>query len=192
METQTVIFLGPQGSGKGTQVENLIDHLGRESVVDIQTGRGFRALKRGEGFTARRIGEILDSGQLVPDFHTYAIVVDELRERLTEENHLTFDGFPRNVTQAEFLDEVLAFYERENVSVVYLDTPEAVVRERMMGRGRSDDTQESINERLRLYKEQTEPILEYYRNRPNTKFISLDGSQTINEVFTAIKTELNI
>ena len=192
MQTQTVIFLGPQGSGKGTQVDNLIAELGAENVVDGQTGRGFRALKEGTGYTAARIGELLDAGQLVPDFHTYAIVVEELKARLSEDSHVTFDGFPRNVTQAQFLDEVLAFYNRSTISVVYLDTREAVVRERMMGRGRSDDTEESINERLRLYKEQTEPILSYYRERPDTNFIRVDGAGTMEQVFNDIKTGLGI
>lgn len=196
MQTQTVIFLGPQGSGKGTQVENLIKYL-RESdptnnVVDIQTGRGFRALKESDTHTASRVTKLIENGQLVPDFLTYAIVAEELKERLQEKSHLTFDGFPRNVFQAKFLDEVLSFYNREQVSVVYLDTPEEVVRGRMMGRGRSDDTEESIKERLRLYKEQTEPILSYYKDRPDTNFIALDGSKSINEVFTGIINGLGI
>jgi len=188
----TLIFLGPQGSGKGTQVENVIDALGRAQVVDVQTGRGFRAMKESNSYTATRVTEIIESGELVPDFLTTGIVANELQQRLEADHHLTFDGFPRNTEQAAFLDEVLAFYNRTNVTVVYLDVPEDMVRERMLERGRADDTQESINLRLKLYKEQTEPIITYYQNRPETEFVTIDGSQTIEEVFTDIKTALNI
>jgi len=196
MQTHTVIFLGPQGSGKGTQVTNTINHLKEidteAKIIHLQTGEGFRALKNSDTFLAKRITSIIESGELVPDFLTTAVVVNELKDTLEEDTHLFLDGFPRNVTQAQFLDELLQFYGREDISVIYLDTAEAVVRERMMGRGRSDDTEESINLRLKLYKEQTEPILDYYQHRPQTNFITLDGAQTIAEVFSGIKSGLNI
>ena len=196
MQKQTVIFIGLQGSGKGTQVANLVSLLkesdSESDVLDLQTGRGFRALKDSDTYTARRVTEMIENGQLIPNALTYAIVVNELSEKLEENTHLTLDGFPRNVAQAEFFDELLAFYNRSSLSVVYLDTPEEVVRERMMSRGRVDDTEESINERLRLYREQTEPIISYYKNRPDTNFIRIDGSGDIDTVFTEIKKGLGI
>ncbi len=196
MKKQTVLFIGPQGSGKGTQVTNLIDYIKSEdadaSVIHLQTGEGFRALKNSDTFMAQQITELIESGQLVPDFLTTAVVVNELKDKMGEDTHLMLDGFPRNVTQAEFLDELLQFYGREAMTVVYLDTPEEVVRERMMGRGRSDDTEDSINERLAQYRVQTEPLIDYYQNRANTNFVSLNGAMSINEVFTGIKDGLEI
>lgn len=194
MNTNTVIFLGPQGSGKGTQVNNLTAALKEREVTSplfhLQTGEAFRALKNSDTFTARRVTELIEGGQLVPDFMTTAVVVNELKDVLTPETVLICDGFPRNVTQAKFFDELLSFYERPDLAVIYLDTPEAVVRERMMGRGRSDDTEASINQRLALYKAQTEPLITYYQARPDTNLIRIDGSLPINAVFSAISNGL--
>jgi adenylate kinase len=196
METKTIIFIGPQGSGKGTQVKELITYIhgqdNTKTVLEVQTGKGFRELAEGESYTSFRIKDILNNGGLVPDFLTQAIVVNQLIGGLTSDTHLIMDGFPRNLEQARFIDDLLAFYLRANISVVYLDTPEDVVRERMLARGRSDDTEASINERLRLYKEMTEPLLDYYQSRDNTEFVTVDGAKTISEVQVDIKTGLKI
>lgn len=190
MQPRSIIFIGPQGSGKGTQVEMLISYLEKNhpshKIVEVQTGRGFRELAQEGSYTSLRIKSILEHGGLVPDFLTEAIVVNQLIADLSSDSHIIMDGFPRNLGQAEFVDDVLAFYLREQLDVVYLETPEEVVRERMLARGRSDDTHESINERLRLYKEMTEPLLEHYKNRPNTNFVVINGAQSEDEVHTAI------
>lgn len=194
MQRKTIIFLGPQGSGKGTQLEKVRDYFHsvtpEQPVVTLETGKAFRALKTEDSYYANSITELIEAGKLVPDFITDALVLSDLRAKLTETAHLLLDGFPRNVNQANFLDKVLAFYQRMNIDVVYLNTPEEVVRARMMGRGRSDDTEEGINERLRLYKEQTEPLLEFYRTRPQTNFIEIIGSDGIEDIFTSLITRL--
>jgi len=196
MDKQTVIFLGPQGSGKGTQVTNLVSYLKEHDpdrqVVQLETGKVFRALKDSDSFLATRVTETLETGQLVPDWLTCSVVVSELKHHLGPDDHLTFDGFPRNVSQAKFLDEVLRFYERTPLSVIYLNAPETTVRERMKGRGRSDDTEQSINERLALYRAQTEPLIDFYKARTSTNFIEIDSSQTITEVFKEITSGLGV
>ena len=196
METKTIIFIGPQGSGKGTQVKKLINYIksqdNSKTFLEVQTGKSFRDLAEGESYTSFRIKDILNNGGLVPNFLTQAIVVNQLIRDLSSETHLIMDGFPRNLEQARFIDDLLAFYLRENISVVYLDTPDDVVRKRMLARGRSDDTEVSINERLRLYTEMTEPLLDYYRSRGNTEFVTVDGAKTVMEVQEAIKVGLKI
>ncbi len=196
MKPHTIIFIGPQGSGKGTQVTQLVSHLKSQDtehkILEVQTGKGFRALAEEENYTSMRIKDILEHGGLVPDFLTQAIVVNQLISNLTADSHIIMDGFPRNLEQAEFVDDLLAFYLRDEISVVYLDTAEEVVRARMLARGRSDDTEESINERLRLYKEMTEPLLDHYRSRPHTEFITVDGAQSVEAVQVAIRTGLNL
>lgn len=196
MIPHTIIFIGPQGSGKGTQVALLLSHLKEHDpsrkIVEIQTGKGFRELAEKGSYTSLRIKNLLEHGNLVPDFLTESIVINQLINDLTSESHIIMDGFPRNLPQAEFVDDLLAFYLREQISVVYLDTPEEVVRKRMLARGRSDDTESSINERLRLYREMTEPLLGHYKHRPQTKFIAVDGSGTVEEVQSAILAGLSL
>lgn len=196
MEQQTVLFIGPQGSGKGTQVQNLIAHLkevdaGRP-VMDVETGRLFRALAETGNATATLVRDLVDEGKPVPDFVTNSFVMADFRDRYVPECHITLDGFPRNAEQAAFLDQIFAFYGRKDMTIVYLETPEDVVRERMMARGRHDDTEEKITERLRWSTEMMNGLVAYYKERPHTEFVTVDGSKTIEEVQQTITDSLGI
>ncbi len=195
MDTKTIIFIGPQGSGKGTQVELLIKALegsGAQKVLNLQTGKPFREMMERGSYTATRVKSLMNNGLLVPDWLTDAMVARELESALADDMHIIFDGYPRNLAQANVLEDMLAFYGRTDLFVVWLDTPESVVRERMMGRGREDDTEEAIDTRLALYKEMTEPVIEYYKKRVGTNFVTVDGSDSIESVQGAIKTGLSV
>jgi adenylate kinase len=197
MQPTTVIFIGPQGSGKGTQIEKLYNVMAERDparrVVDIQTGRRFRSLAaKRETFAERKIERTLNSGMLQPDFLTHILWGEAMLDQLDPKSHLLIDGFPRTVHQAEVLEDAFAFFERNFVHVINLDTPEEIVRQRMHERARSDDTEESIEERLRWYREDTLPVLDFYRIRPDTKVHDLDGTDTIGGVHQQILNALNI
>ncbi len=197
MKPITVIFIGPQGSGKGTQIEKLravmIEADPARRVVDIQTGRRFRALAaKHETFAERKISETLDTGALQPDFLTHILWGQAMIDQLDPQSHLLIDGFPRTVTQAEVLDDALAFFERETVHVMNLDTPEEIVRQRMYERARADDTPESIETRLRWYHEDTMPVLDYYRVRSGTTVHDLVGTDSIDGVHEQVCKALGI
>jgi len=191
MNPLTVIFIGPQGSGKGTQIDKLDAVLTAtdptRQVVDIQTGRRFRALAaQGEGYTEEHVGQTLDSGVLQPLFLSVNLWGDAMRTFVDNDCHLLIDGFPRTVAEATVLESALAFYKRSPVTVVNLDTPEEVVRKRMQGRARKDDTPESIEARLTWYREETMPVIDYYRSRPDTNVVDIDGMDTIEGVHDQI------
>jgi adenylate kinase len=196
MDTRTVIFIGPQGSGKGTQIEklkNLLESKDRRRVVDIQTGRRFRSLAaKQETFAEDKIAVSLDSGALQPDFLVSVLWGQAMIDQLDPKSHLLVDGFPRTVGQIPDLENAFSFFERGHLDIINLSTPEEVVRERMMARARKDDTTDSIEERLRWYREETVPVLDYYRNRPNTKVHDLDGTDTIEGVHEQIISALNL
>jgi adenylate kinase len=197
MEQKTVIFIGPQGSGKGTQIELLYKVIAEKDplrrIVDIQTGRRFRALAaKRETFAERKIERTLDSGQLQPDFLTHVLWGQAMLDQLDEKSHLLIDGFPRTVNQAEVLEEALDFFDRKSLQIINLDTPEEVVRNRMKDRARDDDTDDSIETRLRWYREDTLPVLDYYRVRPDTTVHDLDGTDSIEGVHQQILTALNL
>ncbi len=139
----TIIFIGPQGSGKGTQIE-LLTRVLREKdptkrVVDIQTGRRFRALAaKMEGYTERRVHETLDSGMLQPLFLSAMLWGDAFHQHVDPECHLLIDGFPRTVHEAHVLESALSFYKRNHLIVLNLSADESIVRERMIKRARKD------------------------------------------------------
>lgn len=197
METKTIIFIGPQGSGKGTQIEKL-DAVLREKdptrrIVDIQTGRRFRALAaKSEGYTEEHVAETIDSGVLQPLFLSVNLWADAMREHVDSQCHLLVDGFPRTVGEAKVLESALSFYERSQVDVINLDTPEAVVRARMEGRGRTDDTATSIEARLKWYREEVLPVISHYRKREGTAVHDINGTLSIEGVHQAILDALKI
>jgi adenylate kinase len=197
MKPVTVIFVGPQGSGKGTQIEKLYKVIAERDparrVVDIQTGRRFRALAaKRETYAERKIALTLDSGALQPDFLTHILWGEAMLGQLDPKSHLLVDGFPRTVTQAHVLEDGFKFFDRVDVQVVNLDTPEDIVRARMQERARADDTPESIEKRLQWYREDTLPVLDYYRNRPHTLVHNIDGTASVDEVHAQILAALNI
>lgn len=197
MKALTVIFIGPQGSGKGTQIEKLdavmVEKDPVRRVVDIQTGRRFRSLAaRSETFAEKKVSATLDSGMLQPDFLTHILWGEAMLDQLDPKSHLFIDGFPRTVTQAHVLDDAFTFFERKDIHVINLETPEEVVRARMEGRARADDTAESIEERLCWYREDTLPVLDYYRARPDITVHDINGMDTIDGVHTQILEALKL
>lgn len=197
MQVTTVIFIGPQGSGKGTQIERLYKVIAEKDplrrVVDIQTGRRFRALAaKRETYAERKVERTLDTGELQPDFLTHILWGEAMLEQLDPKSHLLIDGFPRTVTQAHVLEDAFRFFERSHIQIINLDTPEDVVRKRMQERARDDDTEDSIETRLKWYRDDTIPVLEYYRVRPDTEVHDLDGADSIDGVHDQILKVLNL
>jgi adenylate kinase len=196
MSPLTVIFIGPQGSGKGTQIEKLkadLESRDRRRVVDIQTGRRFRALAATqETFAEDKVAATLGLGALQPDFLTTILWGRAMIDQLDNKSHLLIDGFPRTVGQIPDLEDAFHFFERGTVDVINLVTGEEVVRARMQSRARADDTDASIEERLRWYREDTLPVIEHYRTRPNTRVHDIPGTGSIDEVHDAIIAALEI
>lgn len=195
MTPKTIIFMGPQGSGKGTQVKLLIEKLqaaSEQPVVDIETGKIFRGLAAEGSFAGERVKELIEAGNLVPDVFTNALWIADLSSCITLDAHVVFDGVPRTLVQAAVVDEMNEFFARTNVSVVNLQVPEDVVVKRMLERGRADDTSESIRVRLDSYQQKTVAVLEHYRSVEFATVYDLDGTQTPGDVHSAICAVLGV
>ena len=196
MKPATILFIGPQGSGKGTQVDAISTWLQEVipelPLLNIQTGKPFRALAQQGGYTAEVVKERIESGKLVPTILTASLVMSEFVSDMKEDALVMMDGFPRDLEQAGIFDEMLAVYDREEMIVVFLDTSDEVVTKRMLARGRNDDTEEIIKERLETYHKLTEPLLSFYENRAHTSVVRVAGELPPDRVTEAIKDELTV
>jgi len=169
-----LVLVGPPGAGKGTQAERLAQHLG---VPHISTGDLFRAnLKQMTplGVEAKRY---MDAGDLVPDEVTSNMVRARLAEPDAAKGFI-LDGFPRTLPQADTLDSMLEELGVDLDAVVELAVSDDVVVERLLGRGRSDDTEDVIRNRQKVYRDETAPLLEHY----STKLVSVDGVGSMDEI----------
>ncbi|MFN3471362.1 MAG: adenylate kinase [Aquificaceae bacterium] len=203
-----VVFLGPPGSGKGTQAKRLSQEMG---MLHISTGDLLReAVKRGTPI-GKRAKEYMDRGELVPD----EVVISLIEEVMPEDGGFILDGFPRTVPQAVALEEMLKKHGRDINKVVLFEISEEAVVDRLSGRltcsvcgavyhirynppkeegicdlcggkliQREDDKEEVVRKRFKVYKEQTQPLVEFYQKRH--KLISLDATKDVEEVHSRL------
>ncbi|HEY9802665.1 MAG TPA: adenylate kinase [Leptolyngbyaceae cyanobacterium] len=179
-----LIFLGPPGAGKGTQAHILAQHL---NIPHISTGDILRQAMKEQTPLGIKAQGYVDSGELVPD----QLVQDLVEERLGQADAKSgwiLDGFPRKVTQAAFLEELLAKTGQGGERVVNLDAPDEVVVTRLLSRGRKDDTEEVIRRRLEIYRNDTAPLIHYYSDRQ--KLVTINGDQSQEEVTHELKETL--
>jgi len=185
-----IVIMGAPGSGKGTQAALIVKELGLDHV---STGDLLRAAVASGSELGKKAKEVMDRGELVSD----EIVLGLLEERLTEtENEAGFilDGFPRNLAQANALDELLSRIGKPVDEALQIDVDEEQVVKRIAKRaaleGRSDDTEETVRNRLKVYGEQTAPVVDHYAEKGILSRVLGDG--TIDEVFQRIKAVLQI
>ncbi|MFL5739662.1 MAG: adenylate kinase [Flavisolibacter sp.] len=180
-----LILFGPPGSGKGTQSEKIVEKFG---LIHLSTGNLLRqeiSEKTPLGLEAKNF---MDKGQLVPD-EVVIGMIDSCLEKHADAKGFLFDGFPRTVAQAEALDKLLAFKKTGICKVLALEVDEEELLKRLLKRGetsgRSDDTNdEVIRKRQMVYKKETEPVAEYYKQKG--KFEVVRGVGTIQEIFEAL------
>ena len=179
----TVALLGPPGSGKGTQAKRLRDRLGFEV---LSTGDLLRAARLADTELGRRAAEYMDRGELVPDAIVSAAVEGAIGSFV--DRPILLDGFPRTVSQARTLERTLG--SRSLDSVILIDVPDEEVVRRILNRhqGRSDDTEETARERLRVYHRDTEPLVVYYTERGLLRRI--DGARAADAVEEDVRAAL--
>ncbi len=183
-----LVILGRQGSGKGTQCARLVDHFG---CPHVSTGDMLRAAREDGSELGRKAGEIMDAGGLVPDDVMIGIVRDRLAKPDVLRNGVLLDGFPRTPGQAEELEKMLAAQGQAIDVAINLDVPVDAVMERMLARGREDDTPEAIAKRLALYEEQTAPLVDWFSERDLLQVVDGLGTEDIvwQRVLSAIEAD---
>lgn len=186
MSALRLVILGRQGSGKGTQAVRISEEFG---CIHISTGDMLRAAVAAETELGRQAEEVMNAGGLVGDDIMNGIVAERLAADDIMANGVLLDGFPRTADQADALERICADQGVAIDLAINLDVPVDVVRERMMARGREDDTPEAIDKRLSLYEEQTAPLLDWFAARD--LLATVDGVGTEDEVFARLAAAVN-
>jgi adenylate kinase len=171
-----VVLLGPPGAGKGTQAVKLAEKLG---IPQISTGDLFRAnISQGTplGLEAKRY---LDAGDLVPAELTNKLVEDRIEQPDASDGFI-LDGYPRSVAQAQALDEMLRNHDTKLDAVLEFAVSEDELLKRLMARGRADDTEDVIRNRMKVYRDETEPLIKYYSGN---NLQSVDAIGAVDEIF---------
>ncbi len=177
-----IILLGPPGAGKGTQAERLVKERG---LLQLSTGDMLRAAVAAKTEVGLRAKTIMDRGDLVSDDVVIQIISDRLDEA-DAKSGVILDGFPRTVAQAAALDAMLARKGMTLAAVIEIAVDEAALVQRIekraaeTGGARADDTVETLRNRLSVYRQQTAPIIPYYRDKGALK--TVDGMASIDQV----------
>lgn len=176
-----IVLLGAPGSGKGTQSEKLVKEFG---VPQIATGDLLRSAVANQTELGKKAKVAMDAGDLVSD----DIVVGMIRERLNEPDAadgFILDGFPRSLAQAEALDELLNTLDRPLQGVIHIKVDNEEIVQRLMARGRADDNEDTIRNRLKVFEEQTQPLVAYYDDKGLLSAVA--GVGDVDEIYARIK-----
>ena len=214
-----ILFIGPPGSGKGTQSKLLHD---RHGLIHLSTGDMFRTAIAAKTEVGMKAKAFMDKGEYVPD----SVVIDLIGDRLSQPDCKTgfiLDGFPRTVPQADALDQLLLGLKMKLTAVFFFDVKQEILVQRLSGRRtcrncqrvisadqlgtavakeacvktpgapcdfyqRDDDQPEVVQKRIEVYKNQTMPVLNYYRAKGN--FVQIDASLSPDAVFNLIETTI--
>ncbi len=178
-----LLFLGPPGAGKGTQASLLCQDQG---LLHLSTGDLLREEVASGSKLGKEAESIMNKGELVSD----EIVLSIVQTRLSKcSDGWLLDGFPRNLSQAKLLENLLRDISQPIQSVVSIEIDDETLTQRMLSRGRKDDNEEVIKQRLKVYREKTSPLITYYMDLGLLK--SIDGCGKIEDVKNQIKAALN-
>lgn len=181
-----IVLLGAPGSGKGTQTDAIINRYG---VSTVATGDLLRAEVAAGTELGQRAKPFMDAGELVPFDIVLGMIENRVNALAKENKGFMMDGFPRDLAQAEALDKMLAKINQPLDLVLFFDVDYEEIISRLLSRGRSDDNEETIRNRLRVYEEKTAPLIEYYTRKGLLRTVK--GTGAIEEIGQRIKAVLD-
>ena len=190
----TILFFGAQGAGKGTQVKLLIDALKKKSergVIHIDMGQLLRNMVARGGYSAALTNDVISIGKRMPDFMPIYLTTDALVNQFSGEEHIIADGLARGPDQTRGWDDAMVFYKRGDYQIIVLELSEKESIKRMLLRGRSDDTEGAIRQRLGWHKAEVEPQLALMESR-GRKVHRVNGEGSIEDIHADIMKRLGL
>ena len=195
-KSNTFVFFGMAGSGKGTQIELLKNYLEKNNIskefVFASPGNEYRKIVSSGGYSGFYIKEIMHQGLLLPDFLTTSLINTEIVNKITEDSSIIADGYPRTINQSIALEQILNFFKRDSAHIIYIEVSREEAVKRMKLRARSDDTDEGIIKRFDEYVNNVLPAMDYFKDKPGYIIYKINGEQSIEEVHQEIIKSLNI
>jgi adenylate kinase len=176
-----LVFFGPPGAGKGTQAQKIVSDFG---IPQISTGEILRAAIASGSPLGKQAGPLMAAGKLVPDELVIGIVQERLQDADCAKGFL-LDGFPRTIPQADALDAALKKLGKKIEHVVSLEVPDSVIQDRMKGRGRADDSPETVQKRLDVFRQQTAPLKAHYEKLGLLR--TVNGVGSLDEIAAGIR-----
>lgn len=175
-----IILMGPPASGKGTQAELISD---KYNIPNLSAGKIFRDEVEKESLLGLKVKSYIELGNLVPDELTVQMIGEKLGQ-LNLSQGIILDGFPRTIAQTKELERLLDGKNLSVTFVFYLDVLHETLLQRLSERGREDDQEKVIQNRLQLHEKQTKPLLDFYRYKKVLR--TINGNQDVHEVFAEI------
>lgn len=193
---QTFIFVGRSGSGKGTQLELLKEYLSSKykdiPIKSIIMGEIYRNFFKKSGYIQDIARDVtIKQGKFQPNFLTNSLFVCNIIDIADESSILFFDGYPRTVEQLELIKELLKYIKRENPIVINIEVTKENVKNRMLLRARTDDSESAIESRLNEYDKFILPMLEVIKSDSFFKYFEIDGEGKIPDIHADIINKLD-
>jgi adenylate kinase len=195
MQAQTFVFFGIVGSGKGTQVKLLQEHLkktGEPEALYAYPGEEYRRMVNSGSYVGNLIKDSMSRGELQPDFLTNSIVADIFMASLSPEKHLIVDGYPRTLVQSQNFEQMMKFYGRKNVKIIYIELSKEEAMKRNLLRGRHDDTEEGLARRFKEYENNVVPAMDYFKGKDGYESLKINGEQSVEDVHKDIIKALDL
>lgn len=191
---QVFIFIGNSGCGKGTQAKLLREQIEKTGgdVLRLELGGEFREFWQKSGYTAERSNSIAQDGNLQPEFLATHIWSKMLVDFYTPEKFVIADGVPRRIREAKVLDGALRFYGIEKPNIIYLNISREVAKERMLSRGRFDDSEEAIERRLDWFDQDVMRTIDFLKSDEYYNFLDIDANRTIEEIHQDIMSQIKL
>ncbi len=188
------VFMGRSGSGKGTQVQLLKDEFTKKKVkfLHIETGALLREYAKGDSYVQRIVRNLIQSGELAPDPVIIGLWINYIVRNFTGKEQLIFDGAPRKLIEAVFLDSTMRFLNIHKYQVLYIDVSRETCIKRLTSRSRSDDVASAIENRMNWFDRDVMPALEFFRTNKDCIVTGINGEQKPEAIHQEIMIKIHL
>lgn len=194
MAPMAYVFMGRSGSGKGTQVQLLKDEFTKRNIklIHVETGSLLREYAKGGSYVQKIVRNIMQTGNLAPDPVVISLWMGYTTDNFTGKEQIIFDGAPRKLIEAVFLDSTMKFLQIQKYKIIYIDVSRESCTKRLLQRSRSDDIASVIENRMNWFDRDVLPAVEFFRKNKDCIFLDINGEQDIPAIHDEIMRKIHL